>query len=449
MMFRKLLISLVFIVGLVVGGQISVAAQNSPVSGTVELEKADGTREPVANALIEVYRTDIKTGFPSTKTNRKGEFAFAGLPLGGTFAFAVSAPGAAPTIFPNVRAGQEKLLILMRPGDGSKLSEADVRTGVSAKPAATGELTAEQKKQQAEFEKANAEIIAKNEKAKKANEVVGQMLKEGNEAFTAKNYDLAIAKYDEGLAADPDFVGSAPVLNNNRATALTTRAVEIRNRTFKSADVNEKIDGLQKAKKDLADAATGFLRAWTILNNAQVADIADKANFEATKVSTLRGAKETFRMAIGTEQVDPVVIDAAKVLVPEYLKVETDAAKKAEVALTMADLYRVSGDSENAVMEYRKVLDASPDHLDALAGAGFSLVNVGYMKVENGKSGNNKAMQDEGKKDLQDGSNLLGKFASAAPETHRYKKDALDLIEILKKEQNVTPQKVAPRPKRP
>jgi len=70
--------------------------------------------------------------------------------------------------------------------------------------------------------------------------------------------------------------------------------------------------------------------------------------------------------------------------------------------------------------------------------------------MENGKSTNDKALQDEGKKDLQDGSNLLGKFASAAPDTNKFKADALALIDMLKKEQNVAPQKVAtPAKKRP
>ena len=53
-----------------------------------------------------------------------------------------------------------------------------------------------------------------------SNEVIGQALKDGNAAFTAKNFDLAISKYDEGIAADPDFVGSAPVLLNNRGAVF-------------------------------------------------------------------------------------------------------------------------------------------------------------------------------------------------------------------------------------
>jgi tetratricopeptide (TPR) repeat protein len=121
-------------------------------------------------------------------------------------------------------------------------------------------------------------------------------------------------------------------------------------------------------------------------------------------------------------------------LIPEYLAVETDAAKKAESNLAFADLYRVAGDSENAIAAYKKILETAPDNQDALAGAGLSLVNLGYINNDKTK--------------MQEGANLLQKFASVAPDTHKYKADALGLIETLKKEQNVTPQKVTTPKKR-
>ncbi|MEG7679934.1 hypothetical protein U2083_14350, partial [Listeria monocytogenes] len=63
-----------------------------------------------------------------------------------------------------------------------------------------------------------AEITAKNEKAAKNYDAVNQLLKEGADAVNAKNYDVAIAKYDEGIAIEPNFVGSTTVLLNNRGT---------------------------------------------------------------------------------------------------------------------------------------------------------------------------------------------------------------------------------------
>jgi len=429
-MFRKSLLTLVISIGVVLSAQLAAFGQYAPTSGKVVLQKADGSKEPVQGAVVEVYRTDVKGGSPPSKTNKKGEFSFAGLMLGGDYTFSVSAPNAAPVLFP-VKPGQENIVIVMQPGDGSKFSEADVRKGGSgARTASAGttdapaELTEEQKKAKAEYEAK----VAKNEKILKTNDQVALALKEGNAAFGAKNYDLAVSKYDEGIAADPDFVGSDPVLNSNRATALSARATDYYNQSAKVADATEKVARMEKVKKDYTDAAQGYMRSFEMLKTPPAPDVMDKAVYEQVKLGGLRGAKETFEKAVRTKQVTPGIIDAAKVLIPEYLSIETDAAKKHEAALALADLYRVSGDSENAVTAYSKILESTPDDLDALSGAGFSLVNIGYLNNDKAK--------------LQEGSNLLQKFASLAPDTNKYKADATALIETLKAEQNVTPVKL-------
>ncbi|MEO7660570.1 MAG: hypothetical protein ABIV48_13225 [Pyrinomonadaceae bacterium] len=438
-MFRRSLIS-IFIAGIVfVIGNVAIFAQNAPVSGTVEMQNADGSRVPVAGALVEVFRSDIKASAPPAKTNKKGEFSFAGLQLGASFIFSVSAPNAAPTYITGVKAGQERLLITMSPGDGRKVSEEEVRKMVAdkAEPGSTEKaLTAEEmKKAQAEYEAEVKKVKEKNDKALKANEIINAALKAGNEAFTAKNYELAVTKYDEGIAADPDYVGSAPILYNNRGAALMSRGVDNYNTSVKNPDVSERFASFAKVKQDFADGSAGYLKSWDIIKNAPAADIVDKANFEATRLGTLRGAVDIFQMAVRTEQVDPVTIEAATVLIPEYVKVETDAAKKAAARLAMADLYRVVGDSDNAIVAYKAILETSPDDLDALAGAGLSLVNIGYIKDDKTK--------------LQEGANLLQKYASAAPDNHKFKADAVALIDSLKKDQNVTPQKVTPVRKKP
>jgi tetratricopeptide (TPR) repeat protein len=436
-MFKFFIRSVVFSTLIVLVGVGIATAQTAPVNGKVEIVKEDGTRGPVADALVEPFRMDIKASSPSAKTNQKGEFSFAGFALGASYYLAISGPGIAPTYVPNVKAGQERLLISVQPGDGRRLTEAEVRQLADAPKAGPGEkaqLTEEQKKAQAEYEAKVKEVEAKNAKAQKVNEVVGRAIKEGNDAFTAKNYDLAISKYDEGIAVDPEYVGSAPVFYNNRGAALLARAVEQYNAAIKNSDVNAKVAGLTSAKKDLAAAADGYLKSWNVLKNAPASEIADKANYEAAKTTSLRGARDVFKMAVRTEQVDEATIEAAKVLIPEFLAVETDAAAKADANLTFADLYRVTGDSENAITAYKKILETSPNDHDALAGAGLSLVNFGYMTDDKTK--------------LQEGANLLQQFANSAPDTHKYKDDAVALIKSLKEEQNVTPQKVTPARRR-
>ncbi len=430
-MFRKVFFSSIVAALVMAAGSVAVFAQNAPVNGTVETVKEDGTRVGVEGVLVEVFRTDIKGGAPSAKTNKKGEFNFAGFPLGSTYILSFSAPGMSPTYMPNVKAGMERLLVTMTPGDGRKLSEEEVRQQAAAPAGAAGASAKEiedAKKAQAEYEKNKKEIEEKNKKAEATNKIVSEALKAGNDAFAAKNYDLAVAKYDEGIVADPDYVGSAPIFYNNRGIVLRMRGVDSYNASIKTTDVSERVAHQGKARKDFADALDGYLKAWNLMKNAPAADIVDKANFDANKLNTLRGTIDTAQMAVRTEQVDPSVIEATKILIPEYIAIEPDGAKKAAASLAMADLYRVSGDFDNAVNAYKALLESNPDNPDALVGAGLSLVNVGYINNDKTK--------------LQEGANLLQKFTTVAPDTNKFKADAVAVIETLKREQNVTPQKV-------
>src|SRR5262245_40305471 len=105
-MFRKCFLlstALCFLVAL----PLTVAsAQTGQLRGTVQLIGADGKPAPVAGALIDVYRTDISGEF-HTKTDKKGQWVFAGLPFVGTYIVAVSAPGAQPNAKAGVRVVTE------------------------------------------------------------------------------------------------------------------------------------------------------------------------------------------------------------------------------------------------------------------------------------------------------------------------------------------------------
>ncbi len=435
-MFRKfLLFSLVASLAAFVG--ISSAIAQAPVRGEVKLTKADGTVVPAADVTVEAFRTDTTRGtMPAAKTNKSGQFSFVQFPSGQTYALAVSGPGISPRIEPDVKAGREDIVINVTEGDGEKLTEAEVRD-VIAKALATpggGRLSAEeQKKAQAEFEAKKAAVDANNKKIEEANATITRTLQEGNAAFNAKNWDVAIAKYAEGVAASPDFAGSAPVLLNNKGAALRERAVIKYNQSVKLTDVTAKIEGLKAVKADLGEAAEGYNRSLTLLNNASATDISDPKIKQEQIAAALLGAKDTFRLMAATEQVDETKLEMAKAMIPAYIASETDAAKKEAAMLVLADIYRVAGDANNSIAEYRKVLATSPQSLDAMAGLGLSLVNAGYIN-------NDKAQ-------LQEGANILQKFASAAPDTHKYKNDAVGLIETLKAEQNITPQKSATRKK--
>jgi len=437
-MFRKSFFGIAAVAVLVFASGMTAYAQIAITSGTVELVQADGTRVPVANANIDVYRTDSKAGFPKGKTDKRGGFNFAGFVIGGVYALAVSAPNCAPNFLANVKAGQEKLLISLRPGDGRQLTEAEVREAVAkggkagavdAAPDTSAADKAAAEKAKAEYDAKVAEINEKNKKSSENYDKINVLLKEGSEAVKAKNYDLAVAKYDEGITIEPNFVGSTPVLLNNRGTSLRLRAVETYNKAVKLTDATEKVDGYAKARKDILDAVESHLKSWKIATETPAAEIKDVPFNDNNKLVATREVKEAFRIAVVTEQVDPGVIEVAKVMIPQYITLELDAAKKAEAMLIMADLYRVTADSPNAIIEYKKILETTPENPDALAGLGLSLVNEGYVKDD-------KAM-------LQEAANYLQKFVSVAPDTHKYKANAVEAIDTLKKLSNVAPQKPA------
>lgn len=430
-MFRKNYFTSILTIALFLIGSVAAFAQTgAPIGGQVLLKEGDKLT-PVADALVEVYRVDINAKFPSTKTNKKGYFQFASLPFGASFALSISAPGVGPEIIPGVKAGMEKLVINVLPGDGKQWTEEEVREGLAKAKSGTtqnNEPTEDQKKAQADYEKKKAEIEAKNTKIKSQTEAVQKALNEGNAAYNNKDFDLAIAKFEEGFQANPEFVGSAPILLNNKATALKERAVKTYNTSVKSGDSSVKIEGLRKVRQDLADAAEAYNKSWTILTTAPASDIYDPKVHEANKMGTLQGAKDTFRLMALTEQVDESKIEIAKTLFAEYIKVETDPVKKAEAQKILGDLYRVAGDSENSIAEYMKVLEMNPDDPDALAGVGLSLVNLGYINNDKAK--------------FQEGANYLQRYIDVAPANHKYVNDAKGLIETLKNEQKVTPQKV-------
>ncbi len=428
-MFRKNYFSVIFTFAIFLIGVSAAAAQTAPVTGTVIMEKADGTKTPVNGALVEVYRTDIKSTLPSDKTNKKGEFSFAGLPMGANFVLSISAPGAKPGYYPNVKAGMEKIQIVLQEGDGKRWTEEEIRSAISNTPMpgeAPRQPSEADKKAKEEYEKQVAEVTARNKEIENKNAVIQKALTDGNTAFGAKDWDNAIVKYSEGIDADPTYAGTAPILLNNKGAALRQRAVTNYNASIK-LDQAARAEGMGKVRKDLLDAAESYNKSFTILKNAPVAELTDPKTAEAAKAAALAGAKDTFRLMAQTEQVDPAATASAKSLIPEYVATEADAAKKSEALTTLGDVYRVAGDTGNAIVEYRKAIEFAPNNADALAGLGLSLFAEGET------AGNNDQRQE--------GLNYMVKFVEVAPANHRLKQSVADAVEYLKS-QKLTPQKV-------
>ena len=156
------------------------------------------------------------------------------------------------------------------------------------KPEQIKQLSDENKKKYEEELKKCKEALATNTKIKNATEVVNRSIKEGNAAFESKNYDVAIAKYDEGYNADPEYWGSAPILLRNKAVALRARGIAKFNAAVTNKDKAARAAGIADAAKDFQESATALQKAVDIFNKSTApTDAAQAKNFNDNKFAIL------------------------------------------------------------------------------------------------------------------------------------------------------------------
>ena len=435
---------------LVLFASISAVAQVGELRGTVIMKQADGSKVPLADAQIDVFRTDIK-GEYKTKTNKKGEWVFAGIPFVGTYIVAASHPTASPNFMPGVKAGRGiGIEIEVTPGNGKRLTFDEIKSSGGANEPAAGSGSGKSGGGESEADKAkreellrkNKEIEDSNKKITAANEIIARTFKAGNEALSAAtvatkaaNNDLAIQKYgeaitqfDEGLGADPE----QPAILTNKAVALKGRGVEKYNSSIRSKTLDDagKTAAIESAKADFKAAAEASAKAVTLLK-AQTAptDPAELQRYTGNKYAAMLTQAESMRLFV--TKVDGTQAPAGVTAFKDYIAAETDPAKKSKAQLDMAQMLFDSGAPDKALVEFEAILAATPDNPEANLGAGLSLYAV-----------NDKAK-------FQEAANYLQKFVDKAPDGHPLKDDAKLILAEMKSSQNITPEKKAPPKRRP
>lgn len=416
-------------------------AQVGELRGKVIMQQADGQTVPLAGAQIDVFRTDMKAEY-HTKTDKNGEFVFAGLPFVGTYTVAASHATASPTFVPGVKVGRGvPIELTVTPGAGKRLTLEDLSKagGTSTNPPAAGAESAADKAKREEMLKKNAEIEASNKKVTAANEVIARVFKAGNEALTAANtasrakqtdaavqkFTEAVTMYDEGLAADPD----QPALLTNKAVALKGRGVERYNAaiTNKSLDDASRTSALDAAKADFKGAAEASSKAVTMLKGqTQPTDPAELDRYNKNKYAAMLTQSESMRLFVS--KVDPSQADAGLTAYKDYMAMETDPAKKSKAQLDAAQMLLDSGQADKALSEFQAILQAQPDSPEANLGAGLALY----------------AQQDKEK--FQQAANYLQHFVDVAPDTNPLKADAKAILAELKSTEKVVPEKTPSRP---
>jgi tetratricopeptide (TPR) repeat protein len=433
-MIGKYLVGALAVAILLAVASVPAFAQVGELRGKVMMKQADGQTVPLADAQIDVFRTDMKASY-KTKTNKNGEFVFAGLPFIGTYTVAASHPTAAPNYVPGVKAGKGiPVEITVTPGDGRKLTLEDLAKVGGASPNPTAAPSAADKAKMEELAKKNAELEEKNKKITESNEVIARTFKAGNEALTAANtasrakqtdvavqkFTEAVTQYDEGLAADAE----QPALLTNKAVALKGRGVERYNAaiTNKSLDDASRTAALDAAKADFKAAAESSTKAVTMLKGqAAPTDPAELDRYNKNKYAAMLTNSESMRLFVS--KFDPTQADAGLTAFKDYMAMETDPAKKSKAQLDAAQMLLDSGQSDKALAEFQTVLQSQPDSPEANLGAGLALY----------------AQQDKEK--FQEAANYLQHFVDVAPDTNPLKADAKAILAELKSTEKVVPDK--------
>lgn len=446
-MFQKRFLTFLFTALVFALSVAAVSAQNAPIRGTIKLQKADGTTAPVADVVVEAYRTDIGKGKASeAKTNKRGEFGFAGFPLGQKFALAISGPGIAPIVQPDIKPGMENVDLVVNEGDGRRLTEAEAREAIKgAAPAAAGGETEAQKKEREELLKKNADIEAKNKKIQADDDVARKANQEGRAALEAKNYDLAIAKFDEGITAVPDYVGSTPILLSGKIVALKNRGFDLYVQGAKSADAAAKQEKYNAAKKEWDAGLSAYKQAIDIIKKAEPATAANDQQLRRSVTRDLYLNTIEIHRLMAVAQVDTTRTADAEALIHDYIAVEEDPVKKTKMLQTLGDIMRSASEFDKAAAAYRSVLETAPDNTEVMASLGLTLVAQGF------------ASTPQNRDQLQEGLNYMQKYADTVailptdpPNIQEFKKSVKDTVEYLKTEEKLKaqPTKSAPAKKK-
>jgi tetratricopeptide (TPR) repeat protein len=172
-----------------------------------------------------------------------------------------------------------------------------------------------------EYRRKVAEVEEKNKKISENNRKINQALAEGAAAYNNKNYRLALEKFDEGYNLDPDFWGTAPVLLNNKAMALTQLGVEVYNYAVKT-----KKNPKPESNRFFLDAVLALKASQKILETAALpTDEAARVSFEQNRYISFKQLAECYRLLVLTDETR--IYEAIEAF-ENYIKIESDNSLK-------------------------------------------------------------------------------------------------------------------------
>lgn len=394
-------------------------AQTGPIEGTVKVKNADGTKTPVAGAVVDIYRLDIK-GHWDVKTDKSGRYVRLGLPIAGTFLLVASAPGIQWTYQNNVRIVQQSIFdIDANPGDGSRPTLEQVQSVIAtqSKGGPSGPVISEADKAKAEAARKDYESKVKESQALQSNfDQARQHFLKGVELKNANSLQEALAEFEQAANVDPTKHAAFLELTYKTNAQIAETHYQLGVGLFNDKKRDEAKPHFQKAM-DAANKAITFASTDTANNNINN-DLIIYYNIIGKNAALL---VEHYGAA---DLVDPTVktLEKAEAL---------DAANKNKWIILRANMYRFAGRTDDAVAAYRSVIAADPNNLDAIYNLGLTL------------------LASAEKEKLQQAANALAEFASKAPAEDKRLPEVKSSLEVLKNEFKVEAEKPARRRGKP
>ncbi|HWP42080.1 MAG TPA: tetratricopeptide repeat protein, partial [Blastocatellia bacterium] len=348
---------------------IAALAQTGPIEGTVKVKAEDGTLKPVAGALIDIYRTDIK-GHWEVKTDKSGHYIRLGMPLVGHYIVVASGPGMQPTWVNGVRLTQSPVVdIVANPGDGTRLTLEQVLSAInqakSGAPAAAAQPTASAS-DRAKAEAASKEYEAKKKERDALQAQLDEAIKHFNQAGElrkANNLEGALSEYKLAANIDPSkdkaFVEVAHKANASLAETHYLVGAEIFNKNRRA---------VPEAKPHFEEGVKAITKAISIAANDPSPtvnnDLIVYYNILAKNVKLL---VQYYQVTDGLDEVMQAFDKA----------IALDPGNKTKWLITKGEIYRLSYRNDEAVAAFKSVLEVDPNNADAFYGLGLTLVASG------------------------------------------------------------------------
>jgi tetratricopeptide (TPR) repeat protein len=397
---------------------MNLYAQTTQIEGSVKMKGEDGIAKPVPDAVVDIYRTDVK-GQWTVKTDKQGVYRRLGMPITGTFLVVVSAPGITPTYINNVRLAQTSIVdLIVNPGDGSKLTLEQVQAQIAQQKSGGGGQPS-----MSAADRAKLEAARKDQEAKAAeNKALQSNFNEARAHYNA-GIDLVKTKNYQGALTEFEQAANVDVGKHEAFKELSFKA------NAQIAESHYQVGADLFNQKNRAEAKPHFEKAIEAINKAiEVASTDTKPETQNELLVYYNIFEKNASLLVehygATQNLDLWTQTLGKA---EAI----DAPNKNKWVVRKANMYRFAGRTDEAVAAYKAVLAAEPANLDALYNLGLTLI-----------ASSEKAQ-------IQEGANALGDFAKSAPATDTRVPAVKEALEAVKNAYNIEAEKPSKRRAKP